>query len=130
VVTVACKPGSVPGSTLPGGDHSSGPRVAAGLEQPTRGHRAGHPPPAWSCSGWGLPTRVLLLAPVGSYPTFSPLPAQPAVCFLWHFPRGYPHRALPGTLPCGARTFLWLHLATSGRPATVTSSRICRWTGV
>jgi hypothetical protein len=26
--------------------------------------------------------------------------------FLWHFPRGFPHRALPGILPCGARTFL------------------------
>jgi len=47
---------------------------------------------------------------VGSYSTFSPLPAAvrrgPAVRFLWHSPRGHPHQALPGTSPCGARTFL------------------------
>ena len=29
-----------------------------------------------------------------------------AVCFLWHWPAGYPEWALPTTLPCGARTFL------------------------
>ena len=49
---------------------------------------------------------------VGSYPTFSPLPDAPRRFgrsnFLWHFPRGFPHRALPGILPCGARTFLGL----------------------
>ena len=47
---------------------------------------------------------------VGSYSTFSPLPKAPKRFgrsdFLWHFPRGFPHRALPGILPCGARTFL------------------------
>jgi len=48
---------------------------------------------------------------VGSYPAVSPLPAglsrgERAVCSLWHSPRGHPHRALPGTLPFGARTFL------------------------
>ncbi len=47
---------------------------------------------------------------VGSYPTFSPLPEAPKRLgrsnSLWHFPRGFPHRALPGILPCGARTFL------------------------
>src|SRR5262245_24095439 len=48
---------------------------------------------------------------VGSYSTISTLPRGPfrggeAVCFLWHFPRGCPHRALPGILPCEARTFL------------------------
>ena len=29
-----------------------------------------------------------------------------AVCFLWHFPWARTPQALPGTLPCGARTFL------------------------
>jgi len=29
-----------------------------------------------------------------------------AVCFLWHFPWARAPQALPGTLPCGARTFL------------------------
>ena len=47
---------------------------------------------------------------VGSYPTVSPLPVLPkgpsAVCSLWHFPSPCGARALPGTLPCGARTFL------------------------
>ena len=31
-----------------------------------------------------------------------------AVCFLWHFPWACAPQALPGTLPCGARTFLCL----------------------
>jgi len=50
---------------------------------------------------------------VVSYTTVSPLPPDQAatwtptaVCFLWHFPAGYPGSALPTTLPCGARTFL------------------------
>src|SRR5690606_1935675 len=47
---------------------------------------------------------------VRSYRTVSPLPVLPkepsAVCFLLHFPSPYDARALPGTLPCGARTFL------------------------
>jgi hypothetical protein len=49
---------------------------------------------------------------VGSYPAISPLlrggvrRRDGAVCFLLHSPRGFPHRALPGTLLCGARTFL------------------------
>jgi len=29
-----------------------------------------------------------------------------AVCFLLHFPSAHAAQALPGTLPCGARTFL------------------------
>ncbi len=49
---------------------------------------------------------------VGSYPTISTLPGGQrcrcgqAVYFLWHFPRGCPHRALAGILPYEARTFL------------------------
>ena len=47
---------------------------------------------------------------VGSYPTVSPLPdphtGPSAVCSLWHFPSRCRARVLPGTLPCGARTFL------------------------
>ena len=46
---------------------------------------------------------------VSSYLAVSPLPparTREAVCFLWRCPRGRPHRGLPGTLPCGARTFL------------------------
>src|SRR5690242_18437242 len=40
---------------LSGGDHSSRPVIAGGLERPTRSHRAGHATPVWSCFGWGLP---------------------------------------------------------------------------
>ena len=47
---------------------------------------------------------------VRSYRTISPLPvpvARPsAVYFLWHFPSARAAQALPGALPCGARTFL------------------------
>ena len=57
--------------------------------------------------------------PVRSYRTLSPLPVPPggpsAVCSLWHFPSPRGARALPGTLPCGARTFL--------RPASPADSR-------
>ena len=48
--------------------------------------------------------------PVRSYRTLSPLPvllAEPSAVFsLLHFPSPYDARVLPGTLPCGARTFL------------------------
>ncbi len=46
----ACKPGSVENS------HSSGRRVTATLERPTREQRGPRQcSPIWSCSGWGLP---------------------------------------------------------------------------
>ena len=52
---------------------------------------------------------------VRSYRTVSPLPPscfakakkdRSAVCFLLHFPSAHAAQALPGTLLCGARTFL------------------------
>src|SRR5207248_5937314 len=44
---------------------------------------------------------------VGSYPTVSPLPLDKrAVCSLSPFPSPHGAQALPGSLPCGARTFL------------------------
>ncbi len=43
---------------------------------------------------------------VGSYPAVSPLPVFRAVCFLWPYPSPCDAQALPGNLPCGARTFL------------------------
>ena len=42
---------------------------------------------------------------VSSYLAISPLPFR-AVSFLLHFPSPRGARALPGTLPCGVRTFL------------------------
>ena len=58
---------------------------------------------------------------VRSYRTISPLPTRVlAVYFLLHFPWTHVPQALPGTLPCGARTFLCLFkrvLKNSGCPA-------------
>ena len=106
VAEPAAKPGSVVDS------HSSGTCVTAGLKQPTRvRHEPCHSTPIWSCSGWGLPCPgALSPRAVGSYPTVSPLPrtlaGRSAVCFLLHFPSAHAAQALPGTLLCGARTFL------------------------
>jgi len=58
--------------------------------------------------GFTIATPVASRA-VRSYRTFSPLPVRrPAVSFLLHFPWARAPQALPGTLPCGARTFLRL----------------------
>ena len=109
----ADKPGSVEGN------HPSGTRVAARLERPTR--------KLLRAAGAGSAARVfpyLVLLQVGfavppnvatgavrSYRTLSPLPSPHccgawAVCSLLHFPWARAPQALPGTLPCGARTFL------------------------
>jgi len=57
--------------------------------------------------------RRVAARPVGSYPTFSPLPPWPrefpggsAVCFLWPCPRVAPSGCYPAPCPAGARTFL------------------------
>ena len=59
--------------------------------------------------GFTEPSRLPWML-VRSYRTVSPLPVPPkrpsAVYSLLHFPSPYDARALPGTLPCGARTFL------------------------
>ena len=74
--------------------------------------------PIWSCSGWGLPSprllpaaRCALTAPFHPYPALAGARAgvasgPQAVCFLLHFPWARAPQVLPGTLPCGARTFL------------------------
>ena len=81
------------------------PVACSDLPESTAGH--GIRIPIWSCSRWGLPsppllpaTRCALTAP------FHPYPANRAVYFLLHFPWALAPQALPGTLPCGARTFL------------------------
>ncbi len=48
-------------------------------------------------------TRCALTAPF--HPYLCP-EGPSAVCSLWHFPSAFAARALPGTLPFGARTFL------------------------
>ena len=112
----ACKPGSVKDS------HSSGAHVTVRLERPTRGHaraaRCGTRPlaPLFGLAPGGVyPAADVATGAVRSYRTISPLPpglpgragsAGSAVSFLWHFPWARAPQALPGTLPCGARTFL------------------------
>ena len=109
----ADKPGSVVGN------HPSGACVAARLERPTRKHlrAAGAGPQACAFPylvllqvGFAVPSSVATDA-VRSYRTLSPLPSPHrcsawAVCSLLHFPWARAPQALPGTLPCGARTFL------------------------
>ena len=100
----ACKPGSVWDS------HSSRRIVTDTLEQPTRRHCGPqYRLPIWPCSRWGLPCRPVARLAVRSYRTISPLPASRRTAggiFLLHFPSARAAQALPGTVPCGARTFL------------------------
>ncbi len=116
------KPGSVPCKCRAVIIHLWMP-VARHLLQPTRKPRTGRPQTlpylVLPRMGFTWPA-VSPRQPVGSYPTFSPLPARrisisQAVCFLWHFPWGHPRSALRTILPCVARTFLcW------GCPAAIT----------
>ncbi len=92
-------------------NHSSRPGITGGLEQPTRRLWTGRPqaPPylvllrAGFCLPPTLqPARCALTAPFHPYPSTR----RKAVYFLCHCPSSCPDRVLPGTLPCGVRTFL------------------------
>ena len=97
-----------------GEDHFSGTVVTDDLKRPTRdSDGAGHPSSLFGLAPGGVCRATSVTGrPVRSYRTLSPLPvphreAGPsAVYSLLHFPSPYGARALPGTLPCGARTFL------------------------
>lgn len=105
--------------------HSSGTAVTRSLKQPTREQRGPrYRSPIWSCTGWGLPCRPCCHVRGGLLPAtryvappprccretpFHPclIPFGPsAVCSLLHFPSDHSALALPGSLPCGVRTFL------------------------
>src|SRR4029079_15517645 len=94
------------------GGHSSGTRVAARLVQPTQelGRAALERSSTWPCSGWGLPCHARCRTCGGlllhRFTLTRARDSSGRFAFLWHFPRGHPHRALPGILPGGARTFL------------------------
>jgi hypothetical protein len=112
------KPSSV--SACAEASHFSGTTVTRRLEQPTRdfpglstGSARAAPLPLLGLAPGGVYHATSVTSrPVRSYRTLSPLPVPAvarwpsAVCFLWHFPAPRGVRALPGTLPCGARTFL------------------------
>jgi len=106
---LAYKPGSV------GNSHSSRHQVALMLKQSTQEPRGPRVYSSiWSCSGWGLPCHCCCQQRGALLPhhfTLTPhLQSKDsrwgAVYFLWHFPWTHVPQALPGTLPCGARTFL------------------------
>jgi len=105
---VVAEPAGKPGSVVD--SHSSRRNVTVTLKQPTRRHCGPqHSLPIWSCSRWGLPCRSVAGLAVRSYRTISPLPASRRTAggiFLLHFPSARAAQALPGTVPCGARTFL------------------------
>ena len=115
----ACKPGSVPPTVsanadrIGGGSHSSRPRIASWLQQPTRilwGEapcllaKARDPYSALLRVGFAMRAalpkpRCALTAPFHPYPPAAPLRADGGtVCSLWHCPLGCPRRALPATL--------------------------------
>ncbi len=103
-------------------DHSSRPRIAAWLQQPTRefgapgrharAAEAAVSPPIWSCSVWGLPCRLHCCLRGALLPHLFTLTqclrkGRYFLCGtgrLVAFKRR--SRALPGTLPRGVRTFL------------------------
>ena len=62
--------------------------------------------------GFAVPRDVVLargaLLPHRFTITTHALRHRSAVCSLLHFPSAHAAQALPGTLPCGARTFLAL----------------------
>jgi len=104
---------SPPGRPASGGDHSSRTTVARRLKQPTRRlERAALVAPAYVAllpMGFALPL-ALPRARWALTPPFHPCRRSreqaTAVSFLWHSPRRFRHRALPGIVLCGARTFL------------------------
>ena len=97
------------GYPIAGDDHPSRSTVADALTRPTR--LLGRTALIRSLSGLA-PGGVYRAAPVtwGAggllHHLFTLTRTRRAVCFLWHYPAGFPEWALPTTLFCGARTFL------------------------
>jgi len=103
------KPADKPGSVVD--NHSSSDQVTLIVMQSTRVQRGPrHRTPIWPCSGWSLPCHELLpVARCALTAPFHPYLCRKrpsAVCSLLHWSSVYTAQALPGTLPCGARTFL------------------------
>jgi len=82
------------------------------LKRPTRIRRGTrHWIPIWSCSRWGLhcQTRYRICGALLPH-HFTLTRSNRAVYFLLHFPWTHVPQVLPGTLPCGARTFLYWNI--------------------
>ena len=83
----------------------------------------------------GLPSQHLSMLLVRSYRTFAPLPvscqakANSSIggMFLWHYPHGHPHWALPSKFGLsGARTFLRLDAISRLRQPRASSKALFR----
>ena len=116
-VREACKPSSVIGG------HLSRPIVTNGFKRNPESLTGRLKRSFVSCCGWGLHRGRVARPRVSSYLTFPPLHVQ-STCgiSLLHFPWGRPRRALPGILPCAARTFLTPFGARP--PGSLTNERI------
>ena len=99
-VREAYKPSSVIGG------HLSRPIVTGGFKRNPESLTGRLKRSFVSCCGWGLHRGRGAKPRVSSYLTFPPLHAKACGISLLHFPWGRPRRALPGILPCAARTFL------------------------
>ena len=116
------------GGSLPRRDgHSSGTRIAARLEQPTRTTRhrnlplpacAGSIVPIRFCSRWGLPCRPRCRVRGALLPHLFTLTLRErgAVRSLWHFPWGRPRRTLSGTVSPWSPDFPRRLRAAAARP--------------
>ena len=100
-VREAYKPSSVIGG------HLSRPIVTGGFKRNPESSTGRLKRSFVSCCERGLHRGRVARPRVSSYLTFPPLHMQ-STCgiSLLHFPWGRPRRALPGILPCAARTFL------------------------
>ena len=110
-----------------GHDHLSGTDVTVSLKRPTR--PPGGPPdsdPIWTCSRWGLHCRPChqdrgRLLPCHFTLTCDLQEVHRRYAFCCTFlNRRTGHRELPGTLPCGARTFLTCFHARPSGPFLIT----------
>ena len=146
--TSLCKPSSVsrPGHPERGGDHSSRTAVTRRLEQPTRrlGRAALHPDgrsrletPAYAAllpMGFAMPpalprARWALTPPFHPYRRAAEAARRRRFSFLLHSPRRFRHRALPGIVLCGARTFLpprAVNAQAGDRPSGVDAGNVHR----
>src|SRR5262249_23366054 len=88
------------------GDHSSRPMLARRLQRPYPRDTSGPLTLLFGLAPGGVwHARAITRAPVGSYPTVSPLPEGGLFSVPLSADRSAP--PLTATLPCGARTFLF-----------------------
>jgi len=85
------------------GDHSSRPRIAVRLKQPTRatGPEQAHKPPLFGLAPGGVCRAAIRCRSRGAllpHPFTFAWPKPKAVCSLLHCPWGHPRRVLPATV--------------------------------